>query len=199
MGQFKLPQSLAESQWISTLTAEQRDVVTYTMATTSKHVAFRDIGWSWTKVRCSTQDDGFNHITPTQLPKQLTMITVDGIAPRLQLGREAFLMHGFPVAMPCLQKLVDATAESVMTDLAGNMVSLPVMLAILMSAIAVLSWRRESDAEAAESDALDAAFKLVFSLQPSADPDATRKPRTKIRRMNARVSSSSADRPLDQN
>jgi site-specific DNA-cytosine methylase len=207
-GQVKLPQSLAESPWISTLTAEQRDVVTYTMATTSKHVAFRDIGWSWTKVRCSTQDDGFNHITPTQLPKQLTMITVDGIAPRIQLGREAFLMHGFPVAMPCLQQLVDATPENVMTDLAGNMVSLPVILAMLMSAIAALSWRRESDAAAAPSleppsDALDAAFQLLSSLQPlpSDDPDATQKPRTKIRRMNARVLpfSSSADRPLDLN
>ena len=59
--------------------------------------------------------------------------------PRVTIGRENFFLQGFPIGI--LDMLKDnAFKEKDLTDLAGNMVSVPVFLAILMSAVASLSW-----------------------------------------------------------
>ena len=64
-------------------------------------------------------------------------------SPRLLLGREALWLHGFPIFEESIKPLLDNESEAFLTDLAGNMVSTPVLLALLMSTISSLSWREE--------------------------------------------------------
>ena len=57
------------------------------------------------------------------------------------LGREALVLQGFPSQGPTLSKLIESFSEVQMADLAGNMVSTPVMLAIAMATISAVSWK----------------------------------------------------------
>ena len=54
------------------------------------------------------------------------------------LGEAAMVLQGFPVAK--VSDLVDRTPNHVMADLAGNMVAVPVLLALLMAAVACVHW-----------------------------------------------------------
>ena len=69
---------------------------------------------------------------------------VDGVPqprePRLCIGQEYLWMQGFPIEI-----IVDMKGEfsdKVMTDLAGNMCTTPVLLAVLCVAIASPTWVR---------------------------------------------------------
>ena len=66
------------------------------------------------------------------------MVLKDAEAPRLLLGEEALLLHGIPVA--AVSDLVAKTPNRVMLDIAGNMVSSPTLLVLMMSAVACVDW-----------------------------------------------------------
>ena len=51
------------------------------------------------------------------------------------------MLQGFPSQDPTLSKLFETFSEVQMADLAGNMVSTPVMLAMAMAAISAVSWK----------------------------------------------------------
>ena len=51
------------------------------------------------------------------------------------------MLQGFPSQDATLSELVGSFSEIQMADLAGNMVSTPVMLAMAMAAISAVSWR----------------------------------------------------------
>ena len=75
---------------------------------------------------------------PTQVPKSVCWLTAGGVE-RLQLGREGMALHGFPIGR--MSAWCDEVGEPVCKQLGGDMMTLPVVLAILSSIVAALSWR----------------------------------------------------------
>lgn len=127
------------SQWFQTLTPQQKHVIAYSSHTDDSKVLLRDINASHTRVRLSVIDDGGKHLSFTVLPKQLCVVFKGlGEAPRLLLGEEAMMIQGFPVAK--VSDLVAKTPNKLLQDIAGNMTANPVLLLLLMSAVACVHW-----------------------------------------------------------
>ena len=104
---------------------------------------------------------------------QMMMVFNTGQPYRLLLGREALVLQGFPSRDPSLSELIEGTTELLMTNIAGNMVSTPVMLAIAMAAISSVSWRsmpRPHEAHASTSG--ETALALLRSIAPLASEDS---------------------------
>ena len=77
---------------------------------------------------------------------------------RLMLGEEALIFQGFPTAKlfdnPRFAPVFpDAQSNANMVDIAGNMVTLPILLALVLSAFSSVTWRavKEGDEAAIES------------------------------------------------
>ena len=139
-GDRQPPKEMKESPWWQTLTAEQQDSLTHSLAEDKENILLRDVLWSIGKVRRSKKEPS-GHVSFTVMPKQIVMIFPSEGTPRLQLGREAMLLQGFPLPQN-LGKSLGEFAESLWNDLAGNMVSLPVCLNMLMSIVAAVDWRK---------------------------------------------------------
>ena len=103
----------------------------------------------------------------TMLPKQIIMVFNQVARPRLLLGYEAMVFQGFPMAL--MSSAIRSSKECLLKDLAGNMVSLPVMLAVTMATISSMPWRQGACASASQADVADeddvnaalAAFRLA--------------------------------------
>jgi len=115
---------------------------------------------------------------------------------RLQVGREALVFQGYRTA--AIPATISSTSERAMQEIAGNMMSGLVLLALLQSLFAALPWCGASS-RAAPTTALDvdealAAFSI---LATSADADAdgpAPAPAKRLRRLTIkRGSGSSAD------
>ena len=105
-------------------------------------------------------------------------LSPDDRTPRLQLGREAMLLQGFP--LPKLDSPLASVKENLWHDLAGNMVSLPCCLNILMSIVAALDWRQTPTVSscAEELEAATEASDLIVQMLAGADEEHTvKKPR----------------------
>jgi len=139
-GDRQPPKEMKESPWWQTLTAEQQDSLTHSLAEDKENILLRDVLWSIGKVRRSKKEPS-GHVSFTVMPKQIVMTFPSEGTPRLQLGREAMLLQGFPLPQN-LGKSLGEFAESLWNDLAGNMVSLPVCLNMLMSIVAAVDWRK---------------------------------------------------------
>jgi hypothetical protein len=173
-GSFPPPSSLKTSPWFSTLTPEQRDALSFSLHYFPKPLLLRDCGQSLSRVRLSTIEDktGF-HLAPTMMPKQLCMVFDQVQPPRLLLGREALWLQGFPIGDAAVARLLGTEAETFTSDIAGNMVSTPVLLALVMASISSLSWRC-TDASATElratvaveCDAAMGSFALCAGTAP---------------------------------
>ena len=61
------------------------------------------------------------------------MVFKNAAAPGLPLGEKAMLLQGFPMA--AVSDLVAKTSHEVLQDIAANMLSCPVMLILIMSAV----------------------------------------------------------------
>ena len=80
---------------------------------------------------------------------------------RIALGRETLLLQGFPTS----RVPIDAFPESLLQDLAGNAMAVPVVLAVLMASFCAIHWRDATaeDAPAATQADVDvslAAYEL---------------------------------------
>ena len=145
------PDALARSEWYNTLTPREQDLLPLVQAVMT-HCLARDVSQSIGRVNYdSLQVQTGKHVLPTLLPRQLMWLdeNVAGCETggRLLLGREALVLQGFP-ALPFLAKLkADLPplawfpSESLMYDLAGNAMALPVVLAILQAGFASVTWR----------------------------------------------------------
>ena len=150
-----VPEDLKANEWFETLTDREKDVVRLTRAQ-SPDLLFRDLSQSIARANETTLSEGL-HCLPTLLPRMLLWCEKEQ---RLWLGREALIFQGFPV-IPFLQAYEDAPkrpqawspSEALMTDLAGNAMSLPVVLAILQSLLTSLSWMEEADADVEAEEA----------------------------------------------
>ena len=87
---------------------------------------------------------------------------------RLLLGREALMLQGFPVCSDEVSESLrhNAVSEHLMHDLAGNAMTLHVLLAVTQSAVAALTWRAATTENPTSAhDELDAAYALFKQLR----------------------------------
>ena len=89
------------------------------------------------------------------IPNSLSIICLpDGhlvsLQERFVLGRESLALQGFPIAILDHQKFAKFL-ESDLQDLAGNMVSTTVFLAIMIATVCSVSWLPEPDQQEAAS------------------------------------------------
>ena len=145
--QDRIPLKLKQSPWYATLTARECLVLAVSLTTIPASLLFRDVSCSVRRGRVSTIESG-KHCAGTVMPTQSLMVFQKAEHPRLLLGREAMLFQGFPINM--MDSVLDQFSSHLLTDLAGNMVSCPVMLALAMAAVASVSWRSSVDASATE-------------------------------------------------
>ena len=88
------------------------------------------------------------------------------------------ILQGFPIAkMPAL---VEATSNCILGDLAGNAVSLPVLLALVMSTIAAVDWRDVTISDVQDLD-VDTAL-LAFEVMTASGPADAAPQRKKLKR-----------------
>ena len=166
------PDELERSPWFNLLSAQQRDCLLYSLKTNPAALLFRDIEPTIHRVRISkiieSKSGGdTRHIAMTMLPKQIIMVFNQVARPRLLLGYEAMVFQGFPMAL--MSSAIRSSKECLLKDLAGNMVSLPVMLAVTMATISSMPWRQGACASASQADVADeddvnaalAAFRLA--------------------------------------
>ena len=162
-GETQPPTEVKDSPWWQTLTAEQQDSCIFSLARDSEQCLMRDCLWSIGKVRLSKEEPS-GHVSFTVIPKQLVMLFPRDGTPRLQLGREAMLLQGFPLPKP--DSPIKDVSEFMWHDLAGNMVSLPCCLNILMSIVAAVDWRETPTVNSCsgELDAAEAASGLISQM-----------------------------------
>jgi len=89
---------------------------------------------------------------------------IPGDEERLLLGREALMLQGFPVCRAGPHK--DEVPERFLQDLAGNAMTLHVLLAVVQSAMAALTWKTgEPTQHISAKDELDSAYALFAKLR----------------------------------
>ena len=103
--------------------------------------------------------------------RNMFAFTGDGV-PRLVLGRESLALQGFPVMVldseafnrdqPRAKGIKPGFMENHLQDIADNMVATPVMLAIVMATMAVLTW---ISAPAASSMPLELAISCESNFE----------------------------------
>ena len=159
------PEWFKASPWIQTLTCQQRQVAAYSLCTDTAPVLFRDVGQTCSRMRVSSISEGW-HRSFTVTPQQLVLVfQAHDEPPRLLLGEEAMVLQGFPIA--AVSDLVERTSNHVLADLAGNMVAAPVLLALLMSAVACVHLREVQNTPEDEPSDLEAALAAFNALASS--------------------------------
>ena len=156
------PKDLKTNGWFESLTAREQDLVILSRAQ-APDAGFRNLSQSIGREHAmSFCKETAKHVAPTMLPGQILWMDLLR-PPRVMLGREALLFQGFPVLG--FLDAVDSNGidvyvqpatnvnsrkrqsqsqskkwltENLMTDLAGNAMALPVLLAITQSAVAAL-------------------------------------------------------------
>ena len=153
------PEFLKSSPWFPTLTPQQRHVAAFSLATDTASVLLRDISYSSGKARLSTTCSEGRNVSFTVTPKQVVLVFKEADPPRVLLAEEALLLQGFPVA--AVSDLVAQTSNAALADLAGNMVSVPVMLALLVASVACVEWAGCQVADAARTPSQSASEEEV--------------------------------------
>ncbi|CAJ1455628.1 unnamed protein product [Effrenium voratum] len=134
------PASLANNPWFKTFTAREQDALPLCQQS-APTTLLRDLSQSISRMNSATLQESGRHLAPTMMPKRS----------RLLLGREALTLQGFPAStfvrelsqhQPLAWLQSDFPSESLMADLAGNAMALPVVLAMLQAAFAALEWQQ---------------------------------------------------------
>ena len=169
-GSFPARPQLEASPWHETLTIAQRDRLHFSLCQhPDPQIFFRDRHPDFGRGRTSQRlHDGrvvINTIMPAQLTfvfdtrtdedlKQLVNKHARGDDPathikkqphRIVIGREAMHFQGFPVGIidDLAAQAEDSISDNLLSELAGNMVSVPVFLAGFAAAMASLPWDEE--------------------------------------------------------
>ena len=148
-------ESSQASPWFDVLSRQQQEILALSQHDVSTKVMLRHLhrsagrGISTSKIFDGDRDlhaDDFSAksglarlVFPTQVPKQVCWLSQERCVERLLLGREAMALHGFPIGK--MSAWCDEVGEPVCKQLGGDMMTLPVVLAILSSIVAALSWR----------------------------------------------------------
>ena len=91
---------------------------------------------------CSDSDNGETHRGFTLLPGNLPFVFPNDneFTARLMLGEEAMWQQGFPIDI-IDDKMMKTHKQKTLMDLAGNMVSPPVLMDHLLASICEFSWQ----------------------------------------------------------
>ena len=152
--------STKASQWYSTLTRYQQSALVlhqyrlFLSQPTSTAIGqpisaqvpklMIDLHPNASRAASTSIDDNGAEIAPCILPSQLMWLHLP--MERLMTGTEALLFQGFPLEQ--LPPTCGAGSNRLRQDLAGNAVSLPVMLALVLSSVHAVTWRSPRDANA---------------------------------------------------
>lgn len=168
-------QRTAQSSWLSTLTPlhrstlilHQHRLVSSSLSATAsgQHAQVAnlmvDLNPSASRLSASTVDEHGGEISPCILPQQTLWLHIGN--ERLLLGREALLLQGYPIHR--MARTMADLPERFLQDLAGNAVSLPVSLALVMASIHAISWKEEPGTDGRfdtpSSEEVDAALALL--------------------------------------
>ena len=177
-GAHTADQRSTQSPWFLTLTPRERAALAFSQATSPGKIA-RNLSQSMNRVAVSHEEaeagGGIRHVCPAVLPTQMLWLDPPAIgAPRLMLGREALVVQGFPIGLR--PDLTTEFTEGFMQDLAGNMMTLPVLLAMVVSTIAALPWKgtggKLPPPPASQSE-VAAALESFLALRGAEEPPAT--------------------------
>ena len=143
-GSFPPPKLLADSPWYNHLSNLQKYSLAYSLKVDPAKVFFRDVRQNFGRTRLSSRNESGEVIASTILPNQQLMIffdeeSVPNRTPRLMTGHENLWMQGFPIDIIKSMSDSDFTSSN-LTELAGNMVSVPVTLALVTSLFASVPW-----------------------------------------------------------
>ena len=164
-----LPVELVTNDWFSTLTKREGDCLRLSRVV-GPTAEFRNLSQSVGRAHGNTLQDSGKHVAPTMLPGQVLWTESQD---RLLSGVEAMILQGYPI-MPLLDRLKangqvqvrlkENFTESFLTDLAGNAMALPVVLAIFQAGMAAVGFKQ--CVQAASEDDVRLAMEAVAMLRP---------------------------------
>ena len=165
-----LPPTLGMNDWFCTLTKREGDALRLSRIA-GPTAEFRNLSQSVGRVHGNTLQDSGKHVAPTMLPGQLLWTESQE---RLLTGVEAMILQGYPI-IPLLERLEakgqvrlkENFTESFLTDLAGNAMALPVLLAIFQAGMAAVGFK-PCVQEASEDD-VRLAMEAVALLRSSTE------------------------------
>jgi site-specific DNA-cytosine methylase len=188
---------LQANPWYHTLLPREKNALPLLQIQSPASTAMvRDLSQSIQRANSITfQADTRKHVCPTLLSKQAMWVEPPGSSSqaRLLLGREALLLQGFPIKafLEFLDRFrqnqrsssegplagwdglpTGFPTETLMADLAGNGMALPVLLAVTQSALACLCWRSTEMVPpiAEQSDVQHACAAVdIMSSEPASD------------------------------
>ena len=117
-----------------------------------------DVHPSISRMSTSILDEVHGEVSPCILPGQLLWLHLK--EPRPMLGWEAMLFQGWPIAKVSVPEFV---TDKMLQDLAGNGVSLPVLLALVISLLMSLSFEHPctEEEDATTQHEADEALRLL--------------------------------------
>ena len=143
---------LPESNWSrmtgSPLWQKGKEIVWDCRVVVGPTAEFRNLSQSVGRAHGNTLQDSGKHVAPTMLPGQVLWTESQD---RLLSRVEAMILQGYPI-MPLLDRLKangqvqvrlkENFTESFLTDLAGNAMALPVVLAIFQAGMAAVGFKQ---------------------------------------------------------
>ena len=177
---------LEKSRWYKTLSPVEKDRLCAAIAQhkKSKNVFFIDSHPNFGRSRASNWTEDGRVISSCVMPQQTLFIfdkSKPKREPRIVLGQEAFLLCGFPTDI--IGKMDFGKAKSYpqqgLQNLAGNMVPVPVFMALFLATLASVPWKADGDAAA---DAADDAAGADAELGADAMTDTDENPESAARK-----------------
>ena len=156
-----------QSAFFQTLTARERDVVTYHRHVTpvdqgaqSKGV---DVSQSITRRPCTKEAEDGRILAPTIVPRSkiwLSLRKADTSVHRILVGKESLMIQGWPVDDARLEAFVDKHSNLFLQDLAGNAFPGTVIAAILVAVLFAADAKESQDPQStvASQEDVEAAF-----------------------------------------
>lgn len=165
---------LADNKWYQTLSKREADALVLSRVA-DPTCEFRNVSQSVGRINSVSQiDNKGKEVAPTMLPGQLMWVESQQ---RILTGYEALIYQGFPILLYLAKarSLPPAcNSQSFLTDIAGNAMAFPVVLAIFQATLASVPWLPAHDSEDEddndenqEEDAADVetALAALASLQ----------------------------------
>ena len=170
---------LQASPWFETLSSRQKEALCFNLAEyPDKRIVFRNVAQTLGQGRTAGIGLDGKVAVGTVMPSQLTFAFVPGKLPRRILGRESFLLQGFPIDVleaECFKRFQKTTkqefCEGNFQDMAGNMVATPVMLATVMATMTAVSWIEDDPGAATGSEELPEAAEKADKAEKAEKAD----------------------------
>ena len=140
-------EELAGNKWYQTLSKREADALVLSRVA-DPTCEFRNVSQSVGRINSVSQiDNKGKEVAPTMLPGQLMWVESQQ---RILTGYEALIYQGFPILLYLAKarSLPPAcNSQSFLTDIAGNAMAFPVVLAIFQATLASVPWLPAHDSE----------------------------------------------------